>query len=216
MREHKGLHIYVEPRVKNELLTESDYYNFVQTWKRGECERLLLYYRLITSKLIILSSYCICHCLQCSFNQGWPWLHIELWFSWQPFMVYATNYLVASLCTQSTPLFYLLADDEIMLLHTKVDLVVTLGGDGTVLWVCQTISFSWVSFYCSRHYNCHCYCSTFKHVYLLSLLGHSWNKSCSRKAMYTVYTKYQVYLQSINCMLSLAIFVKYKNCYRLT
>lgn len=83
-------------------LTESDYYNFVQTWKRGECERLLLYYRLITSKLIILSSYCICHCLQCSFNQGWPWLHIELWFSWQPFMVYATNYLVASLCTQST------------------------------------------------------------------------------------------------------------------
>lgn len=27
-------------------------------------------------------------------------------------------------------------DEEIKLLHTKVDLVVTLGGDGTVLWVC--------------------------------------------------------------------------------
>ncbi|KAG7023848.1 NAD(H) kinase 1 [Cucurbita argyrosperma subsp. argyrosperma] len=43
LREHKGLHIYVEPRVKNELLTESDYYNFVQTWKDGEYERLLLF-----------------------------------------------------------------------------------------------------------------------------------------------------------------------------
>ncbi|KAG6588197.1 NAD(H) kinase 1, partial [Cucurbita argyrosperma subsp. sororia] len=59
LREHKGLHIYVEPRVKSELLTESDYYNFVHTWKDNK---------------------------------------------------------------------------EIMLLHTKVDLVVTLGGDGTVLW----------------------------------------------------------------------------------
>lgn len=29
-----------------------------------------------------------------------------------------------------------LTDTEIMLLHTRVDLVVTLGGDGTVLWVC--------------------------------------------------------------------------------
>jgi NAD+ kinase len=26
-------------------------------------------------------------------------------------------------------------DEEIKLLHTKVDLIVTLGGDGTVLWV---------------------------------------------------------------------------------
>jgi len=26
-------------------------------------------------------------------------------------------------------------DKEVLMLHTKVDLVVTLGGDGTVLWV---------------------------------------------------------------------------------
>ncbi|XP_034211129.1 NAD(H) kinase 1 isoform X2 [Prunus dulcis] len=58
LREQKKLDIYVEPRVRAELLTESSYYNFVHTWK----------------------------------------------------------------------------ETEIMLLHTKVDLVVTLGGDGTVLW----------------------------------------------------------------------------------
>jgi NAD kinase len=33
------------------------------------------------------------------------------------------------------------ADKEISLLHTKVDLLITLGGDGTVLWV----SKSWIS-----------------------------------------------------------------------
>ncbi|KAL6205069.1 hypothetical protein ACLB2K_022333 [Fragaria x ananassa] len=59
LREQKGLDIYVEPRVRGELVTESSYYNFVHTWKE---------------------------------------------------------------------------DTEIMLLHTRVDLVVTLGGDGTVLW----------------------------------------------------------------------------------
>jgi NAD kinase len=32
--------------------------------------------------------------------------------------------------------FLIIADKETFLLHTKVDLVVTLGGDGTVLWVC--------------------------------------------------------------------------------
>lgn len=30
------------------------------------------------------------------------------------------------------------ADKEISLLHTKVDLLITLGGDGTVLWVSQS------------------------------------------------------------------------------
>ncbi|KAK9939621.1 hypothetical protein M0R45_016311 [Rubus argutus] len=59
LREQKQLDIYVEPRVRVELLSESSYYNFVHTWKE---------------------------------------------------------------------------DTEIMVLHTKVDLVVTLGGDGTVLW----------------------------------------------------------------------------------
>ncbi|EEF48919.1 NAD(H) kinase 1 isoform X2 [Ricinus communis] len=59
LKEHKKLKIYVEPRVRSELLTESSYFNFVQTWKD---------------------------------------------------------------------------DKEISQLHTKVDLVVTLGGDGTVLW----------------------------------------------------------------------------------
>ncbi|KAK0607326.1 hypothetical protein LWI29_013387 [Acer saccharum] len=59
LREQRKLNIYVEPRVKVELLTESSYFNFVQTWKD---------------------------------------------------------------------------DKEMLLLHTKVDLVVTLGGDGTVLW----------------------------------------------------------------------------------
>ena len=32
--------------------------------------------------------------------------------------------------------YSLIADKEVLLLHTKVDLVVALGGDGTVLWVC--------------------------------------------------------------------------------
>ncbi|XP_022633166.1 putative NAD kinase 3 isoform X1 [Vigna radiata var. radiata] len=59
LRQQKNLHIYVEPRVRVELLAESSYFNFVETWKD---------------------------------------------------------------------------DEEVLMLHTKVDLVVTLGGDGTVLW----------------------------------------------------------------------------------
>ncbi|KAL8483613.1 hypothetical protein ACS0TY_026341 [Phlomoides rotata] len=59
LREQKKLNVFVEPHVKAELLAESLYYNFVQTW---------------------------------------------------------------------------LDDKDILLLHTKVDLIVTLGGDGTVLW----------------------------------------------------------------------------------
>lgn len=59
LKEKKNLNIFVEPRVKSELLTESSYYNFVQTW---------------------------------------------------------------------------LDDKDVLTLHTKVDLIVTLGGDGTVLW----------------------------------------------------------------------------------
>lgn len=59
LKHHKKINVFVEPRVKSELLTESSDFDFLQTW----------------------------------------------------------------------------ADDkEILLLHTKVDLVVTLGGDGTVLW----------------------------------------------------------------------------------
>lgn len=34
-------------------------------------------------------------------------------------------------------LVLIIAEKEVLLLHTKVDLVVTLGGDGTVLWVCE-------------------------------------------------------------------------------
>ncbi|CAL0334248.1 unnamed protein product [Lupinus luteus] len=59
LRQQKKLHIYVEPRVRVELLVESSYFNFVETWKD---------------------------------------------------------------------------DKEISALHTRVDLVITLGGDGTVLW----------------------------------------------------------------------------------
>ncbi|BAT91174.1 NAD(H) kinase [Vigna angularis] len=59
LRQQKNLHIYVEPRVRVELLAESSYFNFVETWND---------------------------------------------------------------------------DEEVLMLHTKVDLVVTLGGDGTVLW----------------------------------------------------------------------------------
>ncbi|KAL6966558.1 NAD kinase 1 [Sarracenia purpurea var. burkii] len=59
LKEQKKLNIFVEPRVKVELLAESSYYNFVQAWQD---------------------------------------------------------------------------EKEILLLHMKVDLVVTLGGDGTVLW----------------------------------------------------------------------------------
>ncbi|KAG0501142.1 hypothetical protein HPP92_001214 [Vanilla planifolia] len=59
LKEDKRIDVFVEPRVKAELLTESSKFGFLQTWKD---------------------------------------------------------------------------DKEIKLLHTKVDLVVTLGGDGTVLW----------------------------------------------------------------------------------
>ncbi|XP_059625040.1 NAD(H) kinase 1 isoform X1 [Cornus florida] len=59
LKEQKKLDIFVEPRVKVELLADSSYFNFVQSWQH---------------------------------------------------------------------------DNEVMLLHTKVDLIVTLGGDGTVLW----------------------------------------------------------------------------------
>ncbi|PWA72939.1 ATP-NAD kinase-like domain-containing protein [Artemisia annua] len=59
LKEKEKLNIYVEPRVRNDLLTESVYYNFVQTWND---------------------------------------------------------------------------EQEIWRLHEIVDLVVTLGGDGTVLW----------------------------------------------------------------------------------
>lgn len=33
-------------------------------------------------------------------------------------------------------IYFYFTEKEILLLHTKVDLIVTLGGDGTVLWVC--------------------------------------------------------------------------------
>ncbi|KAK4492358.1 hypothetical protein RD792_003162, partial [Penstemon davidsonii] len=59
LKEQKKLNIFVEPRVMAELLAESSYYSFVQTW---------------------------------------------------------------------------VDDKDMLLLHTKVDLIVTLGGDGTVLW----------------------------------------------------------------------------------
>nr|XP_010938543.1 probable NAD kinase 1 [Elaeis guineensis] len=59
LKEHKKINVFVEPRVQTELLLESPYFRFVQSWEN---------------------------------------------------------------------------DEEIKLLHTKVDLVVTLGGDGTVLW----------------------------------------------------------------------------------
>ncbi|KAM7523433.1 hypothetical protein LguiA_013335 [Lonicera macranthoides] len=59
LNEKRKLNIFVEPRVKLELLNESSYYNFVETWQD---------------------------------------------------------------------------DEEILHLHTKIDLIVTLGGDGTVLW----------------------------------------------------------------------------------
>ncbi|ONK67444.1 uncharacterized protein A4U43_C05F100 [Asparagus officinalis] len=59
LKEERSMNVFVEPRVKIELVTEALDYNFVQTWED---------------------------------------------------------------------------DDEIRLLHTKVDLVITLGGDGTVLW----------------------------------------------------------------------------------
>ncbi|XP_042480230.1 probable NAD kinase 1 isoform X2 [Macadamia integrifolia] len=59
LKDQKKINVYVEPRVRTELLSESSYFNFVQTWKD---------------------------------------------------------------------------DEEVLLLHMKTDLVVTLGGDGTVLW----------------------------------------------------------------------------------
>lgn len=38
LKEQKKLNICVEPRVKNELLAESSYYGFVQTWLDGNTE----------------------------------------------------------------------------------------------------------------------------------------------------------------------------------
>ncbi|KAG7950870.1 hypothetical protein I3843_13G137700 [Carya illinoinensis] len=65
LREQKKLDIYIEPRVRVELLAGSSYFSFVQTWKD---------------------------------------------------------------------------EKEIFLLHIKVDLVVTLGGDGTILWLLSAIT----------------------------------------------------------------------------
>lgn len=59
LKEVEGMDIFLEPRVRKELLTESNFYTFVQTWE---------------------------------------------------------------------------TDEDVQTLHTKVDLVITLGGDGTVLW----------------------------------------------------------------------------------
>ncbi|KAJ6852289.1 putative NAD kinase 3 [Iris pallida] len=59
LKEYKSINVFVEPRVKIELVTQGSYFSFVQTWED---------------------------------------------------------------------------DADIKLLHTKVDLVITLGGDGTVLW----------------------------------------------------------------------------------
>lgn len=36
LREQKKMEIFVEPRVKVELMTESPNFDFVQTWKDGE------------------------------------------------------------------------------------------------------------------------------------------------------------------------------------
>lgn len=59
LKEYKGMDIFLEPRVRKELLAESSFYDFVQSWE---------------------------------------------------------------------------TEEEVQTLHTKVDLVITLGGDGTVLW----------------------------------------------------------------------------------
>jgi len=42
-----------------------------------------------------------------------------------------------------------LTDQEVKALHTKVDLIVTLGGDGTVLWV---RCLRYVTLYCEYVY----------------------------------------------------------------
>eukprot|EP00250_Pteridium_aquilinum_P004064 c14305_g1_i1 orf=376-2040(-) len=59
LKEDIGMDIFLEPRVRNELVADNNYYSFVQSWE---------------------------------------------------------------------------TDEEVQTLHTKVDLVITLGGDGTVLW----------------------------------------------------------------------------------
>lgn len=49
--------------------------------------------------------------------------------------------MVESFCCQSYLSLYF-TENGILLLHHKVDLVVTLGGDGTVIWVCASVSVS--------------------------------------------------------------------------
>ncbi|KAL2942016.1 NAD(H) kinase 1 [Bienertia sinuspersici] len=78
LKEQKKLSIYVEPRVRSELLDESSSFDYVHTWNDGEFGK---------SKLDTI-------------------------------------------------------DEEVLNLHTKVDLVVTLGGDGTVLWTQNTTANS--------------------------------------------------------------------------
>ncbi|XP_022559531.1 NAD(H) kinase 1 isoform X2 [Brassica napus] len=87
LRDHKGLNVYVEPRVKAELLSESSSFDFVQTWEDGK--------------------------------------HLSFLFCVFVFFLVRNSKLIDHF-------FY--ADKEISLLHPKVDLVITLGGDGTVLW----------------------------------------------------------------------------------
>ncbi|KAF6140757.1 hypothetical protein GIB67_035184 [Kingdonia uniflora] len=71
LKDYKGIDVFVEPQVRIELLSDSPYFNFVQTWVDGFLDNLVHEAHL---------------------------------------------------------------NEEIMFMHTKVDLVITLGGDGTVLW----------------------------------------------------------------------------------
>lgn len=65
---------------------------------------------------------------------------LSLWFKISPFhnilvlLTYALRNM--PLCFWCPTYWKSLTDEEMKTLHTKVDLIVTLGGDGTVLWVC--------------------------------------------------------------------------------
>lgn len=54
-----------------------------------------------------------------------PREYCSLWFVLSCVLLISVNVLVLVLFTE----------EEVLQLHTKVDLVITLGGDGTVLWV---------------------------------------------------------------------------------
>lgn len=86
LKEQRKLNIFVEPRVKSELLMESSFYNFVQTWKDGELVKLIY----------ILLSIVYMHNSITMYLLIYYYVFINMLFS--HFMFSSTHYKVVSFC----------------------------------------------------------------------------------------------------------------------